>query len=214
MGQLRHRPQGDGRARPPSLADWRGLISCLPNAGLPELRCGHTHYPLGADELAAGSSVHRRGRDQHRRRLLRHHGRAHRGARRHAAPDRRGRLSAGAAATPPQHALAGLPVLGRAAAPGGAFLAIGERCNANGSKKFRELQAAGDWDGCVAMGRSRCARQQRARRLHAFVGRDEVAEMTEVVSRMRGQVDSPLVIDRPSCRCWRRRWSSMAARPS
>ena len=32
---------------------WRGLISCLPNAGLPELRCGHTHYPLGADELAA-----------------------------------------------------------------------------------------------------------------------------------------------------------------
>ena len=34
-----------------------------------------------------------------------------------------------------------------------AFLAIGERCNANGSKKFRELQAAGDWDGCVAMGR-------------------------------------------------------------
>ena len=31
---------------------WRGLISCLPNAGLPELRCGHTHYPLTPDELA------------------------------------------------------------------------------------------------------------------------------------------------------------------
>ncbi len=34
-----------------------------------------------------------------------------------------------------------------------AYLDIGERCNANGSKKFREAQAAEDWDACVAMGR-------------------------------------------------------------
>ena len=96
-----------------------------------------------------------------------------------------------------------------------AFLAIGERCNANGSKKFRELQAAGDWDGCVAMGREQVREGSNALDVcTAFVGRDEVAEMTAVVERMRGQVDSPLVIDRPSCRCWRRRWSSMAARPS
>ena len=29
----------------------------------------------------------------------------------------------------------------------------------------------------------------------AFVGRDETAEMTEVVSRLRGAVDAPLVFD-------------------
>ncbi len=30
-----------------------------------------------------------------------------------------------------------------------AFLAIGERTNANGSKAFREAMIAGDFDGCV-----------------------------------------------------------------
>ena len=178
---------------------WRGLISCLPNAGLPELRCGHTHYPLGPDELARlDRALHRRGRHQHRRRLLRHRGRAHRRARRHAAPDRRGRLPArGSKPRQPQHtpSLASL----FSAVPlrqENAFLAIGERCNANGSKKFRELQAAGDWDGCVAMGREQVREGSNALDVcTAFVGRDEVAEMTAVVERMRGQVDSPLVID-------------------
>src|SRR3546814_2695712 len=33
-----------------------------------------------------------------------------------------------------------------------AYLSVGERCNANGSKRFRVLQESGDWDGCVAMG--------------------------------------------------------------
>ncbi|MFL6249066.1 MAG: vitamin B12 dependent-methionine synthase activation domain-containing protein, partial [Actinomycetes bacterium] len=76
------------------------------------------------------------------------------------------------------------------------FLAIGERCNANGSKKFRELQAAGDWDGCVAMGKEQAREGSNALDVcTAFVGRDEVAEMNAVVERMRGQVDNPLVID-------------------
>src|SRR3954463_7851617 len=33
-------------------ANWPGLLSIQPNAGLPELVDGHTHYALGADELA------------------------------------------------------------------------------------------------------------------------------------------------------------------
>src|SRR3978361_2061062 len=32
--------------------NWRGLISVQPNAGLPELVDGQTHYPLGADAMA------------------------------------------------------------------------------------------------------------------------------------------------------------------
>jgi 5-methyltetrahydrofolate--homocysteine methyltransferase len=56
-----------------------------------------------------------------------------------------------------------------------AYLAIGERCNANGSKRFRELQAAGDWDGCVAMGREQAQEGSNALDVcTAFVGRDEV----------------------------------------
>ena len=39
-----------------------------------------------------------------------------------------------------------------------AFLAIGERCNANGSKKFRELQAAATGTAASPWAASRCAR--------------------------------------------------------
>ena len=59
------------------------------------------------------------------------------------------------------------------------FLSIGERCNANGSKKFRECQEREDWDGGVAL-----AREQVREGSHtldvctAFVGRNEVRDMT------------------------------------
>ena len=77
-----------------------------------------------------------------------------------------------------------------------AYLSIGERCNANGSKRFRELQAAGQWDACVAMGREQVREGSHAIDVcTAFVGRDEVADMTQVVSRMRGALNAPLVID-------------------
>lgn len=77
-----------------------------------------------------------------------------------------------------------------------AYLAIGERTNANGSKKFRELLAAGDVDGMVQM-----AREQVRHGSHlldvctAYVGRDETADMTAVVRRFATDVTVPLVID-------------------
>jgi 5-methyltetrahydrofolate--homocysteine methyltransferase len=77
-----------------------------------------------------------------------------------------------------------------------AWLSIGERCNANGSRKFRQLQEAGDWDGCVEMGREQVREGSHTLDLcTAFVGRDEVADMSEAVARMRGAVNAPLVID-------------------
>ena len=72
-------------------ANWPGLLSVQPNAGLPELVDGQTHYPLGAGrtgELAG--ALRRRGRRQPDRRLLRHHRAAYRRAGRDAAPARRG----------------------------------------------------------------------------------------------------------------------------
>ncbi|MCH8966615.1 MAG: methionine synthase [Planctomycetes bacterium] len=77
-----------------------------------------------------------------------------------------------------------------------AFLAIGERTNANGSKKFRELLANHDLDGMVLM-----AREQARSGSHlldvctAFVGRDETADMTALIKRLVTDVNVPLVID-------------------
>src|SRR5712672_1731001 len=77
-----------------------------------------------------------------------------------------------------------------------AYLSIGERCNANGSRQFRQLQEQGDWDGCVEMGREQVKEGSHTLDLcTAFVGRDEIADMTEAVTRMRGAVNAPLVID-------------------
>ena len=76
------------------------------------------------------------------------------------------------------------------------FFSIGERCNANGSKKFRECQEREDWEGAVSIGREQVKEGSNALDVcTAFVGRDEIADMTAVVERMRGAVTAPVVID-------------------
>ena len=179
--------------------NWTGLISVQPNAGLPELVDGKTRYPLRGADLATwlerfvaedgvnliggccGTTIeHIEAADAMLRRL------APAG---HHRPAPAGRSPVW---TP---SLASLysPVSLRQE---NAFLSIGERCNANGSKKWRESQQAHDWDGCVAM-----AREQVREGSHtldvctAFVGRDEAAEMNEVVRRLTAAVTAPLVID-------------------
>jgi 5-methyltetrahydrofolate--homocysteine methyltransferase len=77
-----------------------------------------------------------------------------------------------------------------------AFLAIGERANANGSKAFRELLLAEDWDGAVQLARSQT--REGAHVLDVcvdYVGRDGVPDMIEVVDRYATQSTLPLVID-------------------
>ena len=75
-------------------------------------------------------------------------------------------------------------------------LIIGERSNANGSKKFRELLLREDFEGLVEVGR-----EQVAEGAHlidvctAYVGRDEVRDMREVLRRYATQITQPLVID-------------------
>ncbi len=179
------------------LADnWPGFVSVQPNAGLPELVDGQTRYPLQPDELA-----------------LWHERFVSLGA----------NLVGGCCGTRPPHIAATdamLRRIGQGSRPApvkrnvhwvpavaslygqvalrqeNAILSIGERCNANGSKKFREFQEAGDWDGTVAMGREQVKEGSHTLDVcTAFVGRDEIADMTEVVSRLRGAVTAPLVID-------------------
>lgn len=177
--------------------NWPGFISLQPNAGLPELRDGQTYYPLTPQELA----------DWHER-FLREDGVNMVGSCCGSSPDHTRavdamlrRVGTGGRPAPVKREVHWVP--GVASLYGrvdlrqeNAFLSIGERCNANGSKKFRELQDAEDWDGAVAM-----AREQVKEGSHtldvctAFVGRDEISDMTEVVTRLRGQVNAPLVFD-------------------
>ncbi len=76
------------------------------------------------------------------------------------------------------------------------FLVVGERTNANGSKRFREAMLAGDWDSTVAL-----AKDQVKEGAHVldvcvdYTGADGVADMTEVASRFATQASVPLMID-------------------
>ncbi|SNB60625.1 methionine synthase (B12-dependent) [Arboricoccus pini] len=178
--------------------NWPGLISVLPNAGLPELREGQTYYPLGPDEMAlwlerflnedginfVGGCC---GTDH------RHIAAVDAMLRRNAPDGFRPAPKARNVSLQPQLASLFSAVSLRQES---SYLSIGERCNANGSKKFRELQAADEWDSCVAMGREQVREGSNALDVcTAFVGRDEVSDMTNVISRMRGSVDAPIVFD-------------------
>ena len=178
--------------------NWPDRISVLPNAGLPELVEGQPHYPLTPGELCrwlerfieedgvsiiggcCGTDIaHIQALDA----MLRRRG----GNRTRPVPAKREVHWVPAVAS----LYSQVPLRQEQA-----YLSIGERCNANGSRKFRRLQEAGDWDGCVEMGRDQVREGSHALDVcTAFVGRDEAADMTEVITRMRGAVDAPLVID-------------------
>ncbi len=76
------------------------------------------------------------------------------------------------------------------------FLIIGERLNASGSKKCRELLNAEDWDGLVALGRSQVKEGAHILDVNVdYVGRDGVRDMYELVSRLITNVSLPLMLD-------------------
>jgi 5-methyltetrahydrofolate--homocysteine methyltransferase len=77
-----------------------------------------------------------------------------------------------------------------------AFLAIGERTNANGSKAFREAMVEGRYEDCVEIARAQT--RDGAHLLDVcvdYVGRDGAADMREVVSRLATAATLPLVLD-------------------
>ncbi|MUT91182.1 homocysteine S-methyltransferase family protein, partial [Streptomyces sp. Z38] len=166
-------------------------LSCMPNAGLPELTKDGAHYPLTAPELADAQET-----------FVREYGLS---------------LVGGCCGTTPEH-LRQLAERMRGVArverdprpePGAAslyqsvpfrqdtsYLAIGERTNANGSKKFREAMLEGRWDDCVEM-----AREQIREGAHLldlcvdYVGRDGVADMEELAGRFATASTLPVVLD-------------------
>ncbi|MEV7996258.1 methionine synthase [Streptomyces sp. NPDC086077] len=169
----------------------RVRLSCMPNAGLPVLTSSGAHYPLTAPELADAQEN-----------FVRDYGLS---------------LVGGCCGTTPEHLrqvverVRDLTPGERAPRPepGAAslyqsvpfrqdtsYLAIGERTNANGSKKFREAMLAARWDDCVEM-----AREQIREGAHMldlcvdYVGRDGVADMEELAGRFATASTLPIVLD-------------------
>jgi 5-methyltetrahydrofolate--homocysteine methyltransferase len=166
-------------------------ISVLPNAGLPSIVDGRTHYDLSADELA---------------RFHRHH-----------VTDLGIGIVGGCCGTTPEHLRAVVEAVKDLEAPrrsptiepsvssiyssvpieqDQSFLIIGERTNANGSRAFRDAMLAGDLDSC-----SKIATEQIREGAHVldvcvdYVGRDGTADMDALVSRFATQASVPLVLD-------------------
>ncbi len=76
------------------------------------------------------------------------------------------------------------------------FLIVGERVNASGSKKMRDLLSVEDWDGLVSL-----AKEQEREGAHVldvnvdFVGRNGEADMHELASRLSTNIKIPLMFD-------------------
>ncbi|MCS5698732.1 methionine synthase [Cyanobium sp. FGCU-52] len=186
------------------------VVSCIPNAGLPENVGGVAHYRLTPLEL--------------KMQLM------------HFVDDLGVQVIGGCCGTTPQHigALVELaaeltpavrPVRGAGGADGGpagkgprpelgyepaaasiygvtpyhqdnSFLIIGERLNASGSKKVRELLDAEDWDGLVGVARAQVKENAHVLDVNVdYVGRDGERDMHELVSRLVTNVNLPLMLD-------------------
>ena len=166
-------------------------VSVLPNAGLPEIKDGKMHYDETAESFVAQVE--------------------------HFARDFGANVVGGCCGTTPEHLKLLVERVGSLAPkPRGAevvpaasslyvqqpyaqdasFLIVGERVNASGSKKMRDLLNAEDWDGLVSL-----AREQEREGAHVldvnvdFVGRDGVRDMHELASRLVTQVRIPLMFD-------------------
>jgi 5-methyltetrahydrofolate--homocysteine methyltransferase len=166
-------------------------VMCMPNAGLPQLTATGASYPLTPDQLATAHEQ-----------FVREFGLG---------------LVGGCCGTTPAHLkavvdrLRGTPVVARSVEedPGvaslyqhvsfdqdSAFLAIGERTNANGSRAFRDAMLEERWDDCVDIARAQV--RDGAHLLDVcidYVGRDGVADIRQVVSRLASASTLPLVVD-------------------
>ena len=160
-------------------ANWPGLLSVQPNAGLPELVDGHTHYPLGAAEMATW--VERFVAEDGMNLIG---GCCGTNVEHIAALDAMLRKRGGFRPAPVARKPVWIPSVASLyqqvnLRQENSYFSIGERCNANGSKKWREHQEKHDWDGCVAHGpRADRRRLEQPRYLHRLRrprrdGRDE-----------------------------------------
>lgn len=76
------------------------------------------------------------------------------------------------------------------------FLIVGEKTNANGSRAFRDMLAAENWDGLTEL-----ARELEAEGSHvldvctAYVGRDEIRDMSTLLGNYNRHITVPIMVD-------------------
>ena len=180
--ELRHRPGRDERAPAPPLPARPDRASpACPTPACPML--DHGRRALPADRRRAGRRArHSSSREfglSPGRRLLRHDAGA-------PAPGRRAGRRPSRSAPPAPRPEPGVASLYQHVPfrQDTAYLSIGERTNANGSKAFREAMLEGRWDDCVEIARDQIRDGAHLLDLCVdYVGRDGVADMREVVGR-------------------------------
>ncbi|MEP6944948.1 MAG: methionine synthase [Acidobacteriota bacterium] len=166
-------------------------VSVLPNAGLPEVKDGKQHYDETPETFA--------------------------GQVEHFVKDFGANIVGGCCGTSPEHLrlvverMGGLSPKKRDAklipsassiyfqqpyTQDASFLIVGERVNASGSKKMRDLLDAEDWDGLVSLAKSQEREGAHILDINVdFVGRNGVADMHELASRLATAVKIPLMFD-------------------
>ncbi len=171
-------------------------VSVLPNAGLPSVVDGAMHYDLTPEQFV-----------EHQVRFVRDFGISIVGGCCGTTPEyiRQLAVALDGVEKPDrrpdfEHGVASIysPVILDSDEADGAsnLIMIGERTNANGSKKFREAMLEADWDTCVAM-----AKDQVKEGSHVidvcvdYVGRDGTVDMDEIAQRFATQSSVPLVLD-------------------
>ncbi len=166
-------------------------LACLPNAGLPSVVNGAMHYDLTPEGLS-----------EHLAKFVAEYGVQVVGGCCGTTPEH---LAAVVAAVRPLTPATRTPVLEPSVASiyssvtyqqDRSVLMVGERTNANGSKKFRDAMLEGDWDACVAIGRDQI--KEGAHVLDVcvdYTGADGVSDMNEIMSRLATQSSVPIMVD-------------------
>ncbi|MGI8794620.1 MAG: methionine synthase [Acidimicrobiales bacterium] len=166
-------------------------LSTLPNAGLPSVVNGQMHYDLTPPQLA-----------EFHARFITEFGVS---------------VVGGCCGTTPEHLRQVVErcrdltpaVIEREQDPGAAsiyshvpydqtpsYLAVGERTNANGSKKFREAMLDSDWETCIRMGQEQVAEGSHVVDLCVdYVGEDGVDDMDHLAQPFATQVTVPIMLD-------------------
>jgi len=171
------------------------IVSCIPNAGLPENVGGQAHYRLTPVELKMA--------------LM------------HFIEDLGVQIIGGCCGTRPDHIQA-LAELSQGLTPksrhyhyepsaasiystqpyiqDNSFLIVGEKLNASGSKKCRELLNVENWDSLVSMAKAQVKEGAHILDVNVdYVGRDGVRDMHQLASRLVNNVTLPLMLDSTEC---------------
>ncbi|MCE9590509.1 MAG: methionine synthase [Planctomycetes bacterium] len=172
--------------------NWPNMISVLPNAGLPTILDGRAEFPLKPQPFAEA--------------LMRY-------------VEQDGvNIVGGCCGTTPEHIGLLAELLGNRAPSRPAknpskgtcsslfsavdyrqdnsLLNVGERTNASGSRAFKKLLEAEDWDGMVSLAKEQVREGSHVIDINVdYAGRDNAKDMAEIVRRFVRQVNVPLMLD-------------------